>query len=160
MAVLLYDHVSYFLSSLRNLRREIDRAIEKGANVDPMCPFSSKVCPLVTAFTLQAQEQWHPSSFYLQMLMTSLRRNFGGVSEAAFGQLTTRFLDDCGFEAERKSGAVGSQALDTVSTLYQSLNDKLDADDDPNTAAYRHVLLLDPTDVEVTVGMVSAVLHH
>lgn len=87
--------------------------------------------------------------------MSALRRIFGGVSEASFALLTTRFLTECGFEDELSSGAVGSLALNTVATLRQSLGDTLSDEDDPNTAPYRHVLLLDPTDVEVTVGMVS-----
>ena len=92
----------------------------------------------------------------LQMLLSALRRNFGGVSETAFGLLTTRFLVECGFGAELRAGAVGSQALNTVATLRESLSDSLSDEDDPNTAPYRHVLLLDPTDVEVTVGMVRS----
>jgi hypothetical protein len=87
-----------------------------------------------------------------KMLLEGLRRNFGGVSEDAFGLLAQRFLGGCGFSAEAAAHTLPT--LNTLETLRESLSDHMDAGDDPNTAGYRHVLLLDPTDVEASVGMV------
>jgi hypothetical protein len=118
-----------FVYLLRNLRRSIARAVEKGARWDEDMPFTAEA------------------------LIAALRRNFGGVSEEAFSRLATRFLSGCGFT--ESASKHGSLTLNTIATLRESLADTVDDGSDPNTAAFRHVLLLDPTDVEVAVGMVS-----
>jgi len=63
-------------------------------------------------------------------------------SEVAFSRLA-RFLSGCGFAdfAARPERLT----LSTIATLRESLADTVDAGSDPNTAAFRHVLLLDPT---------------
>lgn len=109
----------------RFLRRQIDRATDAKAPFDPETPFTPT------------------------MLLAGLRRNLGGVSESAFHRLAAIFMNRCGFAAA--DGRLSS--LETVSTLRESLADNLDVEDDPNTAAFRHILLLDPTDVEASTDM-------
>lgn len=118
-------HQRDFVYLLRNLRRQIDRAAALGAPFDEATPFSA------------------------DMLLSALRRNFGGVSDAAFSALAGRFLRDCDL------GDLGREAptLQTVATLRESLADAVEPGDDPNTAAFRHILLLDPTDVEVSIAV-------
>ena len=115
-------HQRDFVYLLRNLRRQMDRAAALGAPFDEAIPFSA------------------------DMLLSALRRNFGGVSDAAFAALAGRFLRDCDLEGE-------APTLQTVATLRESLADAVEPGDDPNTAAFRHILLLDPTDVEVSIAV-------
>jgi hypothetical protein len=123
-------HQRDFVYLLRNLRRSINRSFEDGAArlLNEDVPFSAEV------------------------LLTALRRNFGGVSEESFARLSARFLRGCGFND--LAARPHLLTLDSISTLRDSLTDSVEQSADPNTAAFRHVLLLDPTDVEVAVGMV------
>ena len=98
-----------------------------------------------TGRTLAEVDIW-AAPFSLESLLAGLRRNFGGVTEAAFTRIAGIFLRECGFD---RAGAAAAATLGTVSTLRESLGDTLGPADDPNVSAFRHVLLLDPTDVDV-----------
>lgn len=115
-----------FVYLLRNIRRQVDRAAAMGVAIDDTTPFSE------------------------EMLLSALRRNFGGITESAFALLATKFLQRCGFVDDAKPSML---SLQTVATLRESLHDVVDAGEDPNMAAFRHILLLDPTDVEVSLGV-------
>jgi hypothetical protein len=95
--------------------------------------------------------------FTYESLLEGLRRNFGGVSEESFCRLAHTFLDQCRLHPTKSDGSFeltsNSLTLNTVATLQSSLHDKLTASDDPSTAAFRHILLLDPTDVESAAGL-------
>ena len=84
--------------------------------------------------------------------MSALRRNFGGVSEISFSLLCKKFLIACSFH-DAATRQDMDMSLQTVATLKESLSDIVDAGDDPNTAAYRHILLLDPSFVEVSINV-------
>ena len=120
-------HQRDFVYLLRNLRRQMELAAAQGVAFNEAMPFSG------------------------DMLLSALRRNFGGVSELSFSLLASRFLLGCGFsELAARSELL---SLHTVASLRESLADAVEPGEDPNTAAFRHILLLDPTDVEVSIGV-------
>lgn len=121
-------HQRDFVYLLRNLRRQMDRAAANGVAYNDAVPFTA------------------------EMLLSALRRNFGGISEEAFALTAGLFLRGCGFGDFAASRPEALQ-LQTVATLRESLSDAVEEGDDPNTSAFRHILLLDPTDVEVSVGV-------
>ena len=119
-------HQRDFVYLLRYLRREMDRAVAAGALVHPELPFSAK------------------------QLLAGLRRNFGGLSEAAFVRVANAFMEACGFLSHERPATC---SRDTLTTLRESLADAVGPAEDPSTAPFRHVLLLDPTDAEVSVDL-------
>lgn len=119
-------HQRDFVYLLRYLRREMDRAVAAGALVHPELPFSAK------------------------QLLAGLRRNFGGLSEVAFVRVANAFIEACGFLSHERPA---SCSRDTLTTLRESLADAVGPAEDPSTSPFRHVLLLDPTDAEVSVDL-------
>lgn len=119
-------HQRDFVYLLRYLRREIDRGVAAGALVHPELPFSAA------------------------QLVAGLRRNFGGLSEAAFTRVANTFVGACGFLPHE---CPSSCSRDTLKTLRESLADTVDPGEDPSTVPFRHVLLLDPTDAEASVDL-------
>lgn len=119
-------HQRDFVYLLRYLRREMDRAAAAGALAHPELPFTAA------------------------QLLAGLRRNFGGLSEAAFARVANAFISACGFLPKERPVTC---TRDTLSALRESLADTVGPGEDPSTAPFRHVLLLDPTDAEAAVDL-------
>lgn len=78
------------------------------------------------------------------MLVEGLRRHFQTVNDEQFPQLSTHFLDHCGF-TEIDDLLLNSRVLDT---LRLALADKVDEGTDATAAHCRYILIVDPTDSE------------
>eukprot|EP01039_Chlorochromonas_danica_P009047 gene9047-9983_t len=85
-----------------------------------------------------------PSLFTASILVEGLRRHFQTVNDEQFPQLSTHFLDHCGF-TEIDDLLLSSRVLDT---LRLALADKVDEETDATAAHCRYILIVDPTDSE------------
>jgi hypothetical protein len=86
------------------------------------------------------------------MLLSALRRHFQYLEPNMFPLLASHFLSECRLEAPHNDN------LDArvVSSLKESLNDKLSVDADPTSAHCRYTLLVDPTDCEAGIDLLFA----
>ncbi|KAH3760870.1 AAA+ ATPase [Pelomyxa schiedti] len=93
-----------------------------------------------------------PSQVY-----SGLRRNFGGIDQNAFDSLATTFFSHVNTALARNACALwtspSKERRTEIDVLQESLAEKLSSEDDPNTSAFRYIMLLDPTDNEVAVQL-------
>ena len=94
-----------------------------------------------------------------QVLVRALRRNFGGVEERMFREVVAIFGDSANMMQDvvpRRTRADYIAAIEQTSVieaLRESLNEKVEEDEDVNMAPIRFVLVVDPSDSEVAVSI-------
>ena len=92
-------------------------------------------------------------------LVAALRRNFGGVCERRFKAIVGIFLDAMEREIPgycRPTTAELEEVLNRntiTEALRESLSERIERLDDPNTAPYRYILLIDPSDSELAISL-------
>ncbi|KAH3762622.1 AAA+ ATPase [Pelomyxa schiedti] len=98
-----------------------------------------------------------------EVVLHGLKRNFGGLEKAQFSKLVEMFFDRINVALARfrellwnastldERGAV-VQSTD-IPMIRESLAERLLDSDDPNTAPFRYIMLLDPTENEAAVSL-------
>eukprot|EP00727_Mastigamoeba_balamuthi_P014126 m51a1_g9336 hypothetical protein (4370) ;mRNA; r:36058-55372 len=84
-------------------------------------------------------------------IAASLQRNFGGVDRETFSKIVELFFSEIGGVLSQEHLRPSASVLErgTVETLRDSLNEVISDTEDPNTAPFRFVMVIDPTDNEV-----------
>ncbi|KAH3765624.1 AAA+ ATPase [Pelomyxa schiedti] len=92
------------------------------------------------------------------VVLAGLRRNFGGLVQSDFDKLVANFFYNIN-EALKKYGQplwtepATEQRRTEIASIKESLAERLTDADDPNTAPFRYIMLLDPTENEVAVSL-------
>eukprot|EP00727_Mastigamoeba_balamuthi_P014233 m51a1_g9432 hypothetical protein (4159) ;mRNA; f:408019-433718 len=84
-------------------------------------------------------------------IVASLQRNFGGVDKETFSKIVDLFFDEIGraLPQEHLGPSAPARERGTVETLSESLGEVISDTEDPNTAPFRFVMVIDPSDNEV-----------
>ena len=85
-----------------------------------------------------------------------LRRNFGGVDEKRFLRVARIFIDELQREIplyDRSGLYKAVEDFGVTQALQESLAETIEDPSDPNTAPYRYVLVIDPSDTEVGTSL-------
>ncbi|KAH3761459.1 AAA+ ATPase [Pelomyxa schiedti] len=106
-----------------------------------------------------AEESGNPMfEINCKQVVQGLRRNFGGIPQQHFSSLVGVFFKHIN-AALSKNGERAWLLPDLhkhtseIPVLRESLLEKLQEKDDPNTAPFRYIMLLDPTENEVAVSL-------
>ncbi|KAH3763811.1 AAA+ ATPase [Pelomyxa schiedti] len=92
------------------------------------------------------------------VVLSGLRRNFGGLVQSDFDKLVANFFDNINWALKKHAqplwtAPAADQRRTEISSIKESLAERLTDADDPNTAPFRYIMLLDPTDNEVAVSL-------
>ncbi len=92
-----------------------------------------------------------------QMLLMGLLRNFNGVDPASFYELARMWFRHVNNSIENYGDHLELPAAGCIPSslqlLKESLNDHLKEGENPNTAAFRYIMLIDPTDSESALSL-------
>lgn len=93
-----------------------------------------------------------------EVLAKGLRRNFGGLNETGFQHVLQLFFDKMAkqlkaFGETWDMRQVYNPKISTLNMLRENLLERCDGDTDPNTAAFRYTMVIDPSDNEVAIGI-------
>eukprot|EP01133_Synstelium_polycarpum_P005683 gene5683-6567_t len=88
-------------------------------------------------------------------LLAAIERNFGGIPNNDLGRLTHEFFGRLERHQFFKSGDVDEQRYrdNTIQRIEESLGEVCNVADNPNTSAFRYMMLIDPTDNETALHM-------
>jgi len=89
------------------------------------------------------------------VLLRALQRNFNGIAAESFEKLVQLFFAsiDEQHHAPNLQLPTHLPIVSNLAPLRESLADRLRDGENPNTAAFRYVMLLDPTDTESSVSL-------
>eukprot|EP01105_Mastigella_eilhardi_P018255 TRINITY_DN4218_c1_g1_i5.p1 TRINITY_DN4218_c1_g1~~TRINITY_DN4218_c1_g1_i5.p1 ORF type:complete len:4438 (+),score=1224.04 TRINITY_DN4218_c1_g1_i5:2312-15625(+) len=93
------------------------------------------------------------------VVVRSLQRNFGGLDEASFKKLARSFFAELDKQLRTfgdhqwQPDNADTYIKSTLHVLRESINEKIQDESDPNTAPFRYILLLDPSDNEVAISL-------
>ncbi len=95
--------------------------------------------------------------------MNGLQRNFNGIDHESFGRLVTMFFNNINSallefyktskELDGFYWKIPDSTYSTIRFLRASLEDHLAPGENPNTAAFRYIMLIDSTDSEAAVSL-------
>ncbi|KAH3767876.1 AAA+ ATPase [Pelomyxa schiedti] len=90
-------------------------------------------------------------------VIAGLKRNFGGLDQRHFDCLVANFIDHINHALKSNNtllwGQLPAGRRTEINTIKESLSEKLTDLEDPNTAPFRYIMLLDPTENEVAVAL-------
>jgi len=89
------------------------------------------------------------------MLLRALQRNFNGIAAEPFETLVQVFFASMNAQPHAPNIELPSNSpvVSNIAPLRESLNDRLQDGENPNMAAFRYVMVLDPTDTESSVSL-------
>ncbi|EFA81451.1 hypothetical protein PPL_05439 [Heterostelium album PN500] len=93
------------------------------------------------------------SSMTPEIVLEALERNFGGIHPHKFKELAKVFFVNLGFELPNQLALLEQD--NTIDRIKQSLADKFDIKVNPNTTAFRYMMLLDPTENETSIMILN-----
>jgi E3 ubiquitin-protein ligase RNF213 len=92
------------------------------------------------------------------MLLAGLRRNFNGLSSRGFTRLVQLFFKEiqaAGRQSFKIPDEVGCRP-NTLETLREALRDRVKKGDNPSHSAFRHIMIIDPTNCSAAVDVLMA----
>ncbi len=82
------------------------------------------------------------------ILLRGLQRNFGGIEHSQFNRLAETFFLELGWKLPTTED-------ETIERLKESLAERLDPTSNPNTAAFRYIMIVDPTENESSLALLK-----
>ena len=159
-ATLRKDQMATVCALAKAYKEILERqGVTEGETIVPVCEFFHLRDFVYLLRYLGRIEAKHGDITSPQTLTMALRRNFGGVNEKRFRMIVGIFIDAMAQEIpgyNLPNEAELEELLNRnsiVEALRESLAEKIERLEDPNTAPYRYILLIDPSDSELAISL-------
>lgn len=91
-------------------------------------------------------------------IVSAIERNFNGISKGNLKKLVQMFFDEINQKLGEIRGEIRNptQIRPVIEVLKESLTETLRENENPNTSAFRYVMIFDPTDSRSSVSLLSS----